>query len=323
MYSREDSIKPLKTICDLSVMATHSTLDPLANLYLRHLKLPLEKPSFQYLCQLQKKHIESIPHENIDGMYNFHSAFDIPHLLSKYILEHRGGLCFELNYSFAWLLNQLGFKVEIILSNVIAYEYHTENNEYPTHPIIIVHFNYANYLTDVGWSDSYRNPLSLAMDEYSDQTGKYRVTSTDYDKCIMQKWLECQDSSNQYAWHDQFIFNKPQGAPTQFSYPQGFLAAHAYTHVGKNYLLANTFEFTQPNPDGHCTIWDGTLFKRQGNEKKREPVEKKDVPVLLVEKFKVSPSVAKKCIPFYRSTSTPALYNTIGKKAAIKRRMTF
>lgn len=283
----------------------NGNLSLMAQRYLRHLGVSAEAPSFEYLCALQKKHIETIPHENIDGIYNIHTAFDIPHLLHKYIVENRGGLCFELNWSFAWLLKQLGFNVEIILADVKAYDLNKENSEYPTHPIIIVHLGESQFLSDVGWSDSYKNPLALTSKEYTDQTGKYRVSPLG-DKLVMQKWLYDKDPENA-AWHDQFIFLKPKGFQKKLVFPPNFLAAHAYTHIGKGYLFTTLFHFTKINASGHRTIWDNKLLTSEESKKSHSDL-KQDVSVILEKDFKVAPNILKKCVKFQRSLSMHNLY---------------
>ncbi|MES2217355.1 MAG: arylamine N-acetyltransferase [Pseudomonadota bacterium] len=270
-------------------------MSPLAKLYLKHLGLKQQEPSFEYLCLLQKKHIETIPHENIDGIYNIASSFDIPDLLNKYLIENRGGMCFELNYSFGWLLHELGFQVEMLLADVRAYDLHKENNAYPTHPINIVHLDSVKFVADVGWCDSYRHPLALETTEYTDATGKYRIIPTEDEKYVMQKWFEP-------TWVDQFVFDKPIGPRENYSYPERFLAAHAYTHVGNGYLFTTLFKFTKVHAEGHRTIWGDQLLTRQAEQKDSKPLVKL-ISTTLEEDFQVPAKIAQQCVPITRSLS--------------------
>lgn len=296
-------------------------MNPLVIRYLKHLGMPLKNPSIEYLCALQKAHIETIPHENIEGIFNIHTTLEIPHLINKYICENRGGLCFELNYTFAWLLNELGFQVEIILADVLAYEKHKENNDYPTHPIIIVTIQDQHYLTDAGWSDSYRNPISLAADEYNDTTGKYRVISANDEKCLMQKFLENEENPGQFSWHDQFIFAKPKPYPILFALPEGFYAAHAYTHVGKNhegkkYLFTNTFHYAKIKPEGHKTIWNDDLLTREGTQRESKSCE--SIPVTLQKEFQVPSHIANQCVKSTRRHSAFFSQPSLNQEEAIE-----
>jgi arylamine N-acetyltransferase len=299
-------------------MAMTRTTKALVELYLKHLQLPAKAPSFEYLCEIQKKHIETIPHENIDNVFHLHSSFDIPHLLNKYIVERRGGFCFELNYSLAWLLKELGFHVELILANVVAYEYFKESNTYPTHPIIIVYLGDKKFLTDAGWCDSYRNPISLTAEEYNDHTGKYRVVSKDNEKLVMQKWLQDQEVNDKYDWNDQFIFNNPTIPVEELTFPVNFLAAHVYTHVGVGYIFSKLFKFTSVNPTGHQSIW-GNQFLTKKNDEKNKTDLTQDVSVILQQNFNVAPQVATKCIKFQRSASMLFSYKPLDEKSVTKK----
>lgn len=284
----------------------------LVDLYLGLLTLPKKTPSIEYLRELQKQHIETIPHENVNGIYNIHTSFDIPYLLKKFILEKRGGMCFELNYAFGWLLHELGFKVELILANVVAYDYAQENNPYPTHPILVVYLEEKKYLADVGWSNSYRNPLSLAGKEYSDQTGKYRVSSTQDDRLVMQKYLANQMGSDESEWHDQFIFNKPTQPLQIYTYPKGYLAANTYTHVGKGYLFTNLFHFSKVRADGHTSLWGDKIINKSNVDQTRVVSEQnKAIPIALCEDFNVEKETAKKCVKLKRSRSMLSFYRPI------------
>jgi arylamine N-acetyltransferase len=288
----------------------------LVSLYLKHLSIKAKAPTLEYLSELQKRHIEKIPHENIDGIFNIHTSFDIPHLLNKYIVENRGGLCFELNYSFGWLLHQLGFKVEILIANVLAYDDSIEINPYPTHPIIIVYVDNKKYLTDVGWGDAYRGPLSLDSSEYQNRTGVYRVMTREDQSMVMQK-LRLKKPELVYEWRDQFEFNQPQGALAVYTYPKGFLASHAYTHVGKGYLFAERLQFSRVHAEGHRTLVEGLILSKEGLIKTKEEV--KETNIALETECHVAPEIAKKCVKLKRSQSMLFLFKPMSEEELIER----
>jgi len=263
--------------------------------YLAHLKLVRQQPSLEYLQTLQKTHIETIPHENINATYNIPASFEIEHLLKKYTKENRGGMCFELNYSFGWLLHHLGFDVELKLSWVNAYNDAKENNPYPTHPVIIVFLNGQQFLTDVGWSDSYSQPLVLSDEVYQDVggTGVYHVVPKDNHHYVMQKQFASKETGQQ-EWVDQFTFAKPQAPLKQYNYPLGFLPAYSFTCVGPEYLFMNLFKFTQVTDQGNKTVSSDRFFTRQG-ERKSANILPNEVPLVLQEHSNISPNIAWKC----------------------------
>ena len=62
------------------------------------------------LARLQHAHLVAVPFENLDVFHRVQVSVDQDVVLAK-IVGGRGGWCFENNGAFAWLLEQLGFRV--------------------------------------------------------------------------------------------------------------------------------------------------------------------------------------------------------------------
>ncbi|NDH87779.1 MAG: hypothetical protein EBY61_03920 [Actinobacteria bacterium] len=62
------------------------------------------------LARLQHAHLVAVPFENLDVFHRVPVSVDQDVVLAK-IVGGRGGWCFENNGAFAWLLEQLGFRV--------------------------------------------------------------------------------------------------------------------------------------------------------------------------------------------------------------------
>ena len=74
------------------------------------------------LVSLQKAHLTHIPYENYDSLEHKLTSLNHKELYRKLITEHRGGICFELNGLYAWLLKSIGFDVKSHLSRYIIPE---------------------------------------------------------------------------------------------------------------------------------------------------------------------------------------------------------
>ena len=61
------------------------------------------------LISLHEKHVYNIPFENLDVQHKTEIKLEKSHLFQKVIKDFRGGFCYELNYLFWILLNDLGF----------------------------------------------------------------------------------------------------------------------------------------------------------------------------------------------------------------------
>ncbi len=93
-------------------------------------------PNAEDLQALLTAHLQSIPFENL-GQHEHPSeglpfigvpavskpllpTLDVDKCLSKLVEKNRGGFCFELNFSFAWLLRQLGYAVRLGRADVFG-----------------------------------------------------------------------------------------------------------------------------------------------------------------------------------------------------------
>jgi N-hydroxyarylamine O-acetyltransferase len=135
------------------------------------------RPSVNVLRRLHRKHLLSIPFENLD------IHLDRPIILSeaafydKIIKHHRGGFCYELNGSFAALLKRLGFEVSM-LSAPVARKGGGFGPDFD-HMALLVQLKEA-WLADVGFGDSFTEPKRLGTSGPQTDSGKdYRFTRKD------------------------------------------------------------------------------------------------------------------------------------------------
>src|SRR5712664_4710312 len=78
------------------------------------------RPSLNVLRRLHRRHLLSIPFENLDIHLNRPIILSKAAFYEKIIKHHRGGFCYELNGSFAALLTRLGFKVTMLSARVAS-----------------------------------------------------------------------------------------------------------------------------------------------------------------------------------------------------------
>ena len=155
-------------------------------------------PDLKTLKLLQKRHLLSVPFENLDIHWKQPIKLDTDDFYQKIVRRKRGGFCYEQNGLFRKLLEETGFQTKIISARVAG----GENNfgEEYDHLAILVKINGEEYLTDVGFGDFLTEPLKFILDrEQSDESGiyKFRKTDNDYFEILKKK-----DS----VWKSQFIF---------------------------------------------------------------------------------------------------------------------
>jgi N-hydroxyarylamine O-acetyltransferase len=109
---------------------------------------------------LQLLHLRTVPFENLSIHYRQPIVLEEDRLYEKVVVRKRGGFCYELNGLFAWLLRELGFKVGRLAASVCGAD-GSFGPEFD-HMTLLVHLQ-EDFLVDVGFGDSFQEPLRLAQ----------------------------------------------------------------------------------------------------------------------------------------------------------------
>ncbi len=118
---------------------------------------PLD-PSLETLRNLHRKHLYSVPFENLDIALGTPIELDVDRLFDKIVVRRRGGFCYELNGLFHGLLIALGFQV-FMLSACVRRDDGGFGPEFD-HMLLKVELPEA-WLADVGFGESFLDPLPL------------------------------------------------------------------------------------------------------------------------------------------------------------------
>lgn len=150
------------------------------------------------LRALQVAHLQTVPFENLSIHAHEPIVLDDEALFTKIVTKRRGGFCYEANGLFAALLRALGFQVEMLsaeVANAIG-EFGPEFD----HMTLLVTLD-ERWLADVGFGDSFREPLRL--DERGDQVQghrAYRILADESHLTMMQR-------ENGGDWQPQYRFS--------------------------------------------------------------------------------------------------------------------
>lgn len=100
-------------------------------------------------------------------------------MFDKVIMHNRGGICFELNGLFNWLLESIGFDVTSFAARYID---KMETYQLRRHRILCISLGDKRYISDVGVnSESPRVPLELTEGLIqSDSISQYKFTKSDF-----------------------------------------------------------------------------------------------------------------------------------------------
>jgi N-hydroxyarylamine O-acetyltransferase len=157
-------------------------------------------PSAEMLRALQVAHLQAVPFENLSIHAGQPIVLDPDALFEKVVGRRRGGFCYELNGLFATLLRALGFEVDLLSAGVAR----PGGAFGPDFDHMTLGVNLAEpWLADVGFGDSFREPLRL--DERGEQIQGDRAYRIDEDgsHLILQ-----QRQGAEGAWEPQYRFTR-------------------------------------------------------------------------------------------------------------------
>lgn len=128
------------------------------------------KPDVQTLHRLQEAHLLAVPFENLDIGLKRPIQLDPESLWDKIVVQRRGGFCYEVNGLFAWLLKEVGFNVTYLN----ARDYHEDDDTFGIdfdHLTLLVRVpnDSTRWLVDVGWGDTFTQPLDIDNTEWHEQ----------------------------------------------------------------------------------------------------------------------------------------------------------
>jgi N-hydroxyarylamine O-acetyltransferase len=142
-------------------------------------------PTAETLRGLQVAHLLAVPFENLSIHARQPIILEDEALFAKIVENRRGGFCYEANGLFAALLRVLGFDVAM-LSAEVAQAGGGFGPDFD-HMALMVTLE-QRWLVDVGFGDSFREPLRL--DERSEQmqgSRAYRLLPDDSYLVLMQR----------------------------------------------------------------------------------------------------------------------------------------
>jgi N-hydroxyarylamine O-acetyltransferase len=150
--------------------------------------------------QLHLAHLRQVPFENLSIHLHEPIVLDDAALFEKIVVRRRGGFCYELNGLFAALLRELGFEVAM-LSAQVANDQGDFSSDFD-HMTLLLTLNEQLWLADVGFGDSFIEPLSLDLNaEHRQRDGRYRIVSDDNERFILERAKEDGE------WRPEYRFN--------------------------------------------------------------------------------------------------------------------
>jgi N-hydroxyarylamine O-acetyltransferase len=229
--------------------------------YLRRIEYggPRE-PSPTALRGLHRQHLFTVPFENLDIPLGAPITLDLALIYEKIVTRHRGGFCYELNGLFGALLQELGFRVEM-LSARVRREDGGFGPEFD-HMLLKVHLD-EPWLVDVGFGDSFVDPIVFHAGGADQVNGhRYVVLPKDGEWQLLRE-----DAKGQvplYAFRDE---------PHQLSEYRAMCEFHQRSpesHFTRSWICSRA------TPDGRVTIANMRLIVTHGTEREERELHSEE-----------------------------------------------
>ena len=230
------------------------------------------RPNPDVLRRLHLKHLLSIPFENLDIHQGRPIILSEEAFYDKIIERHRGGFCYELNGSFATLLDELGFRVSMLSARVAQKGGRFSPNF--DHMTLLVQLEHP-WLVDVGFGDSFTEPKRLDMSGPQADRGKqYRFTRRDGWTLLSRR------PKGNGVWEPQYLFSLRPRKIEDFIPRCLWQQTSPRSHFRKGRLC------TRLSFNGRLTLTDTKFIVTRGRRRSERPVkDTQEFTVLLRRHF--------------------------------------
>ena len=229
--------------------------------------------SAETLREIHKAHLLAVPFENLDNHLGRRIVLDEERVVSKLVDRRRGGICYELNGAFCGLLRAMGFEVSMLSAGVAR----DEGGFDPPfdHLALLVQLE-QRWLADVGFGDSFREPLLL--DDRGEQVqgdDAYRLMDAD-------GYVIVQRRKGGDEWKPEYRFTLE---PHEYS---DFADMCHYHQTSPESIFTRRRACTRATEDGRITVSDMRLIiTAHGEKQERELATHEEWTAALREHFGV------------------------------------
>ncbi len=209
------------------------------------------------LRRLHRAHMLSVPFENLDIHLGRPIVLSVPAFYEKIVRARRGGFCYELNGAFAWLLGELGFPVTLLSARVDS---GGELSEEYDHMALLVEAD-GPWLADVGFGDSFIEPLRLESGAESRQQGWTHGLAEDGDGWVVRR------RRGSDPWEPRFRFALTPRRLEEFAPRCAYQQTSPESHFTQKPVCSRATE------DGRVTLSGRTLIVTEGDNRQETEVE--------------------------------------------------
>ncbi len=212
------------------------------------------RPGIDVLRRLQRKHLLSVPFENLDIHLGRPIKLDQKSFYNKIVGKRRGGYCYELNGCFARLLSNMGFNVRMLSARVA-----TKDGGFSPdfeHMTLLVRLKGKRWLADVGFGDSFTEPKQIDNSTPQKDDGQLYQISRKDGKRVLSRWNDPLSS-----WEPQYAFSLRPRSLVEFAARNRYQQTSPRSHFTQGRLISRL------TPTGRVTLTDTRLIMTNGKKR--------------------------------------------------------
>lgn len=219
--------------------------------YLSRIKLDDCNANLEGLMELQERHTENIPFENLDIIVRRKISLNHDHLFEKMIMKNRGGYCFELNVLYAELLKSLGFSPKPVLGRV--WLSNPKGTPARNHLANLVELGGKTYVTDVGFGGLItRFPLDINRSTpVNDKDGIVRVIPFTDRQFMIQRQTD-------KGWENQYSFDNMEIGEEDIDISNYYMSTHPNSHLFFHRIVGRNTK------EGRIGLFNNKMSTRNG-----------------------------------------------------------
>ncbi|MBV4523022.1 arylamine N-acetyltransferase [Pseudomonas sp. SWRI74] len=192
-------------------------------------------PTLDTLRQLQLRHTGAFPFENLTTLSGEPVLIDLASIEQKVLHQGRGGYCYELNYLYLVLLQELGFDARGITGRVVMGQPEGAWTA-RTHRLSLVTVDGVRYISDVGFGGMVPT-APLLLDSPAEQATPhepYRIEQHMDGYTLRAKVGE--------EWRAMYIFDLQRQEDIDYSVGNWYVSTHPQSSFVKQLMVARTGE---------------------------------------------------------------------------------
>jgi N-hydroxyarylamine O-acetyltransferase len=218
-------------------------------------------PTAKTLRAIHRAHLLAVPFENLDIDLHREIPCDENAAIRKIVELKRGGFCYEMNGAFGALLREMGFRVTL-LSARVAREDGSEGPEFD-HLTLRVDLE-EPWLADVGFGESFLDPLRLKVDIEQEQGGRFFRLVEESER------IQLQMREPGKAWKNQYSF-----APTPRRL-EDFASMCRYHQTSPESHFTRKRICTKATEGGRVTLADYKLIVTRNGQREERMLESEE-----------------------------------------------